>query len=103
MFFFNKFDLSNFNIQNVANIRSMFSLCSSLRNINLDNFEILNVDNMYYGCSSLIKIDLSNFRTQFVKDVNIFSGCLSLIKDNVKTHDKRIIEELNKLPKQESN
>ena len=73
MFIFNKYNLSNFNTNNVTNMSDMF-----------------------YGCSSLINIDLSNFNTNNVTDMNdMFNGCSSLIQYNVIVSDIKILKKLN--------
>ena len=59
-------NLSNFNTQNVTDMRWMFSYCSSLTNINLSNFNTQNVTDMcgmFSECSSLTNINLSNLNT----------------------------------------
>ena len=92
-------DLSNFNIQNVTNLRSMFSFCKSLRNLDLSNFHTQNItdmNRMFYDCKSLRNLDLSNFNTQNVTDMRyMFSGCYSLNKENIITKDKRILNGFN--------
>ena len=47
----------------------MFYNCSSLKGLNLSNFNTNNVDNMsnmFYGCSSLKELNASNFNTNNV-------------------------------------
>ena len=77
-----KIDLSNFNTENVNNMRSMFEGCSLLSSINLSNFHTENVNNMcnmFKSCNSLSIIDLSNINTQNVNDMRgMFEGCSSL-------------------------
>ena len=41
-------NLNNFNTNNVIDMRSMFSRCSSLKELNLNNFNTNNVTNMSY-------------------------------------------------------
>ena len=56
-------NLSNFNINNVTNISIMFCGCSSLKELNLSNFNIDKVTNiraMFYGCSAEIKMKISS-------------------------------------------
>ena len=51
----------------------MFHGCSSLKELNFSNFNTNNVTNMRYmfnGCSSLKKLDLSNFNTNNVTDMS---------------------------------
>ena len=50
----------------------MFSGCSSLKEINLNNFNTNNVTNMsymFYGCSSLKELNLNNFNTYNVTNM----------------------------------
>ena len=72
----------------------MFFGCSSLTKIDLSNFNTQNVNDMrymFFGCSSLTKIDLSNFNTQNINDLNsMFEGCSSLLKENAIIKDSRI-------------
>ena len=101
--FLKDISLSNFITRNVNYMDYMFYECQSLTYINLSSFNTQNVQNMYYmflGCKSLTSIDLSNFDTQNVKYIDgIFSGCESLKKENVKTKDKKILNEINKIIK----
>ena len=52
-------NLKNFNTNNVRSMSNMFSECSSLKELNLDNFgtnNVINIKNMFSGCSDeLIK------------------------------------------------
>jgi surface protein len=67
-------DISNFNTQNVENMGNMFWKCSSLEDLNLSNFNIQNVKDMsgmFSRCSSLKSLNLSNFRgSDNLKDMN---------------------------------
>ena len=51
-------DISNFNTNNVTNMKCMFFKCSSLKELNLSNFNI-NIENdmryMLDGCSDELK------------------------------------------------
>ena len=93
-----KIDLSNFNTQNVINMSDMFHGCSSLKNIDLSNFNTQNVTDMSYmfcGCSSLKNIDLSNFNTQNITYmIGMFSGCSSLA--NIVSENNKILNEFKK-------
>ena len=68
-------------------MRSMFSLCSSLKNLNLLHFKTNKVNDMrymFYECSSIETLDLSNFNTENVKNMKcMFSKCLKLINLNI--------------------
>ncbi len=63
----------------------MFFGCSSLKKINLSNFNTKNViymNHMFYGCSSLEELDLRSFNTDKVVNMNdMFYKCLSLKKN----------------------
>ena len=75
----------------------MFWGCSSLKEINLSNFNTNNVTKMYrmfYGCSSLKEINLSNFNTNNVTDMGgMFCGCSDDIKNKIREQIKNIKEE----------
>ena len=92
-------NVTNFNTQNVTNMKSMFDGCSSLKNLDLSNFNTLNVTNMscmFNGCTSLKNINLSKFNTQNVTDmIAMFYGCSSMKKKNVITNDKKILQEIS--------
>ena len=60
----------------------MFSNCSSLKELDLSNFntnKVTDMSYMFYNCSSLKKLDISNFNTNKVKVVSyMFYECSSL-------------------------
>jgi len=62
-----KIDLLNFNTQNATDMSYMFSKCSSLSSLDLSNFKTLNSSNMckmLSGCSSLVNVNLYNFNPE---------------------------------------
>jgi len=71
----------------------MFYKYSSLKNINLSNFDtnnVINMSEMFYECSSLTNINLSNFNTNKVSDVGfMFRGCKKIKKDKIITKNKK--------------
>ena len=75
----------------------MFYECSSLKKLNLNNFNTNNVTNMscmFYGCSSLKELNLSNFNTNNVTNMyNMFYGCSEQLKNKIKSEYKNIKEE----------
>ena len=75
-------DLSNFDTSNVTNMRNMFSACSSLTSLDLSKFSTSKVTDMIYmfeACSSLTSLDLSKFNTSNVNDMSgMFFECSSL-------------------------
>ncbi len=79
-------DLSNFDSSNVTNMSYMFYNCSSLTNLKLSKLNTKNVidmNNMFSNCSSITNIDLSNFNTDNVTNMSsMFEKCSSLINLN---------------------
>ena len=75
----------------------MFSGCSSLKELNLNNFNTNNVTDMicmFYGCSSLKELNLNNFNTNNVTNMSgMFSGCLDELKYKIKNQFKNFKEE----------
>ena len=75
----------------------MFSGCSSLKELNLSNFNTNNVTNMnsmFSGCSSLKELNLSNFNTNNVTNMRwMFSGCSKQLKNKIKSEYKNIKKE----------
>ena len=91
-------DLSNFNTDNVADMRGMFSICKSLEKINLSHFNTNKVTDMTYmfcECSSLKEIDVSNF---YIDDdigvESMFFGLSDEIKKIIKNQIKNINEKV---------
>ena len=74
----------------------MFYKCSSLKELNLNNFNANNVTNMgymFYKCSSLKELNL-NFNNNNVADMNyMFGGCLDELKLKIKSQFKNFKEE----------
>ena len=75
-------DLSNFDTSKVTDMGYMFSGCYSLEYIDLSNFNTSKITIMrwmFNGCSSLKSIELSNFDTSKVADMfSMFYNCYSL-------------------------
>ena len=75
----------------------MFSFCSSLKELNLKNFNTNNVTNMsgmLSYCSLLKKLNLKNFNTNNETDMYyMFSGCSNELIMKIKTQYKNIKEE----------
>lgn len=76
---------------NVTTMKNMFAGCTSLNNIELNNFNTNNVtemQNMFYNCISLESIDLGKFNTSSVTNFfAMFQGCSSLKNLDVSTFD----------------
>ena len=90
-------NLSNFNTNNVTNMRGMFCECSSLKELNLSNFITNNVTDMsflFYKCSSLKELNLSNFNTNNVTNMaDMFNGCSDQFQNKIRSEYKNIKEE----------
>ena len=75
----------------------MFYRCSSLKELNLNNFNTNNVTNMSFmfsGCSSLKELNLNNFNTNNVTDMyGMFDGCLDELKLKIESQFKNFKEE----------
>ena len=75
----------------------MFSECSSLKELNLNNVNTNNVTNMsgmFSRFSSLKELNLNNFNTNNVIKMNrMFSGCSNDLIMKIKTQYKNIKEE----------
>ena len=86
-------DLSNFNTENVENMRYMFDYCSSLSSLNISNFNTENVTDMHgmFGaCQNISSLDLSNFNTKNVTNMGwMFKDCLRLTNLNISNFDMK--------------
>ena len=52
------------------------------------------MEGMFYGCSSLKELNLSNFNTNNVTDMyKMFHGCSEQLKNKIKSEYKNIKEE----------
>ena len=75
----------------------MFRGCSSLKELNLDNFITNNVtcmNNMFRECSSLIELNLSNFETNNeTKMYSMFYGCSNELKSRIRRKYNQFKEE----------
>ena len=79
------------------NTNFMFYNCSSLTSLNLSNFNTNNVTNMrsmFFDCSSLTSLNLSNFNTNNVIDMrSMFNGINESC--NLICNDKKILKEFS--------
>ena len=75
----------------------MFHGCSSLKELNLSNFNTNNVTYMGYifsKCSSLRELNLSNFNTNNVTDMGgMFYGCSGQFQNKIRSEYKNIKKE----------
>ena len=79
--------INNFNTSKVINMSYMFNKCSSLESLNLSNFDTLKVLDMSYmiqDCYKIKQLDLSKFDTSNVINMtNMFGKCKKLIDLNI--------------------
>ena len=90
MFIIRRIKFSNFNTTNkVTNMSVMFSKSTSLKKLDISNFNTNKVTDMSYmfsGCLSLKKLNLSNFNTKNITDMNyMLSGCSKELRDEIKS------------------
>ena len=55
-------------------MNNMFSGCSSLKSLLINNFDtskVTTMEKMFYGCSSLTSLNISNFKTEKVVNMNM--------------------------------
>ena len=75
----------------------MFNECSSLKELNLNNFNTIKVTNMremFSKCSSLKELNLNNFNTTNVTNMwKMFNGCSDGLKLKIKSKFKNIKKE----------
>ena len=79
-----------------------FANCSSLKYLNINNFNtssVINMTNMFYGCSSLLSLNLKNFNTSSLildNDNDMFTNCnknlIYCIDDNKEYNFKSLLE-----------
>ena len=85
-------NLSNFNTNNATDMSCMFDGCSSLKELNLSNFNTNNATDMswlFSGCSSLKELNLNNFNINNVNDMfGMFSGCIDELKFKIRNQYK---------------
>ena len=70
------------NFSNVNTMTNAFSHCSSLKSIDLSNFDTSKVTamrNLFYNCSSLEKIELNKYKINITDLSGLFAQCSSLI------------------------
>ena len=89
----------NFNTQNVTDMGSMFSFCSSLTSLDLSNFDtqnVINMENMFNECTSLTSLDVSNFDTQKVTNMfHMFYNCSGLTSLDVRNFNTQNVTNMS--------
>ena len=79
-------DLSGFDTSKVTNMNSMFYMCTSLTSIgNVSNWntnKVTIMSSMFFYCSNLLNLDITNWNV--VNCANMFAGCNKLSVKSVK-------------------
>ena len=92
-------NLSNFNTNNVNDMSYMFYRCTKLKELNLSNFNTTNVTNMSHmleGCRSLIKLNLSNINTNNLTNMRMmFYECSSLKELNLSNFNTNNVNDMS--------
>jgi len=82
-------------------MKSMFSNCYSLRELDISNFDTSRVESMYlmFGdCKSLEELDLSNFDTSNNSDMSLmFENCTNLQKLDLSSFDTSEVEAMDRM------
>ena len=90
-------DISNFNTNNVTDMSLMFNECTSIKEVNLSNFNVTNVTNMYrmfFGCTSLERVILPDFNiTKTCDMLGMFLECPNKFQKEILSKYKFIKEE----------
>ena len=72
----------------------MFCKCSSIKKLNLVNFNTNNVKDMlcmFEGCSSLDELNINSFNFDNIKYVKgMFWGCSKKLKNKIKNQNKEL-------------
>ena len=82
--------LKNLNTEIVTNMNSMFTMCSSLTELDLSSFNTSNVTNMngmFLGCNKLQTLDLTSFDVSKVTDMRMMFGSCSNLTTIYCTND----------------
>ena len=92
-------NLSNFNTEDVQDMREMFYGCKSLTSLDLSNFKTEKVQSMRFmfsGCQNLTSLDLSNFNTEDVQDMSfMFDGCQNLTSLNLSNFNTEDVQDMS--------
>lgn len=86
-------NIKNLHTENAKYLGDMFSNCSSLKEIDVSNFDTslsTSTRNMFKGCSLLKNIDVSGFDTSLVTDMGwMFCGCENLLNLDLSNFDTK--------------
>ena len=75
-------NLSNFNTSSVTDMSYIFNYCSSLKSLDLSNFDtssVTDMNKMFSRCSNLESLDISNFNMMNIKNCNDMFGNVNIL------------------------
>lgn len=91
-------DISNFNTQNVTDMRYMFYWCTNLKSLDLSHFDtgaVTDMYHMFYNCRSLTSLNVSSFDTHAVTDMStIFFNCSRLTELDLSSFDTSAVTDM---------
>ena len=94
-------DVTHFNTAKVTDMNRMFAYCSSLTSLDVTHFNTANVTDMGYmflSCSKLSSLDVSHFNTANVTKMNsMFSSCSKLISLDVTHFNTEKVTDMNSM------
>jgi len=94
-------DFSNYKLENLENLNSLFKGCSSLTSINFGGLKTEKVENMagmFQSCTKLESVDLSQISTSSVKNMSsMFEDCSGLKSLNLSNFITSKVETMNSM------
>ena len=90
-------DLTDFDISGVTSFYQSFSQCHGLVSVKFGNFITTNLENMnsmFYNCIKLVSLDLSSFNTSKVTSMkSLFYSCSKLSSLNISNFNVQSVED----------
>jgi len=88
-------------VNTITDMSYMFSDCTSLINITINNLNtssVINMENMFANCKSLISINLSNFNFDSTQNMeNMFANDIKLVYVNLQHMNDQHIKRMNNM------
>ena len=87
--------IMNLNTENVTDMQQMFTLCTSLKTLDLSGLNTANVVNMHFmfgDCSKLTYLNISDFETSKVRDMSYMFCSVGLSSIDVSCFDTSQVE-----------
>ena len=92
-------DLICDNVDGLSLLRSAFTECIRLTNIDvskLDTSNVIDMTSMFYGCRALTSLDLSNFDTNKITNMSfMFSDCIKLTSLDLNSFDTSNVTDMS--------